>query len=148
MSHRPLQVAATLQRAVQTVLTRGLSDPRVRGLITVTRVEVADDLRDATVYISVRPEEQEALTMHGLKSAAVHIRRHAGELIEMRSLPRLHFKTDRAVKAQASVIAAINKAVGALDGPAPDDNPPTPAQPDDENARDDDTPRNQSEESA
>ena len=147
MSHRHLQVGATLQRAVQTVLTRGLSDPRVRGLITVTRVEVAEDLRDATVFISVVPEEHEDLTMHGLRSAAVHIRHHAGEMIEMRSLPRLHFKADRAIKAQASIIAAINKAVGSLDAPAPAD-APEPAQPDEENDRDADGPRNQSEESA
>ena len=65
----------------------------------------------------------------------------------MRSLPRLHFKADRAIKAQASIIAAINKAVGSLDAPAPAD-APEPAQPDEENDRDADGPRNQSGESA
>ena len=38
MTQRTDQVASTLKRATQMVLTRGLSDPRVQGIITVTRV--------------------------------------------------------------------------------------------------------------
>lgn len=125
MSHRPKQVAASLQRAVQQVISRGLQDPRVRGLITVTEVRVSDDLRDATVLISVSPEEHEKLTLHGVKSATKHIRRQAGEIIRMRSLPTLHFKIDRSSKEHAAVIAAINKAMSELPpaGDTDDDHP-------------------------
>ncbi|MFG0275167.1 MAG: 30S ribosome-binding factor RbfA [Phycisphaerales bacterium] len=114
MSHRPKQVGASLQRAIQQVISRGLQDPRVRGLITVTEVRVSSDLRDATVLISVSPAEHETLTLHGVKSAAKHIRRQAGEIVRMRSLPTLHFKIDRSSKEHAAVIAAINRAVSEL----------------------------------
>lgn len=114
MSHRPKQVASGLQRAIQQVINRGLQDPRVRGLITITEVRVSSDLRDATVMVSVTPEEHEALTLHGIRSAAKHIRRQAGELVRMRTLPTLHFKIDRAGKEQAKIIAAINRAVSDL----------------------------------
>lgn len=130
MSHRPKQVASGLQRAIQQVINRGLQDPRVRGLITVTEVRVSGDLRDATVMISVTPEEHESLTLHGIRSAAKHIRRQAGELVRMRTLPTLHFKLDRAGKEQAKIIAAINRAVSDLP-PAREDDDTSPTEPPD-----------------
>jgi ribosome-binding factor A len=130
VSHRPKQVASGLQRAIQQVLSRGLQDPRVRGLITITEVRVSSDLRDATVMVSVTPEEHETLTLHGIRSAAKHIRREAAELVRMRTLPTLHFKIDRAGKEQAKIIAAINRAVSDLP-PAREESGTSPTEPPD-----------------
>lgn len=107
MSRRVDRLNIELQRAVQQVITRGLQDPRARGLITVTKVEVAKDLRDAAVHISVLPHEHEDLTLHALKDAAKHIRRQAGERVAMSRLPAFHFKLDSTLKKQAGVISAI-----------------------------------------
>ena len=74
MTVRNVQVASIIQRAVQVLLTRGLSDPRVRGLVSVTRVSVTPDLAQATVFVSVIPNTRAELTMHGLRHAAKHIR--------------------------------------------------------------------------
>jgi len=145
VSHRPKQVASELQRAVQSVIARGLQDPRVRGLITVTETRVSQDLRDATIMISVTPEEHQDLTLHGLRSASAHIRRQAGELMRLRSMPSLHFKIDRSSKEQAAVIAAINRAVAGLppaqagpdadqSEPSGDADPETPTQQDEDHA--------------
>ena len=70
MTQRTEQVAATLKKAIQDVIVRGLSDPRAKGLITVTRVEVSPDLADATVFCSVVPHDQEEISLHGLQSAS------------------------------------------------------------------------------
>ena len=107
MSRRTEKLNAEFQRAIQQVITRGLQDPRARGLITVTKVEVAKDLRDASVHVSVLPHEHEDLTLHALKDAAKHIRRQAGELVAMNRLPAFHFKLDSSLKKQAGVIRAI-----------------------------------------
>ena len=40
MPRRPDQVASLIQRAVQAVLGRGLGDPRIRGLVSVTKVRL------------------------------------------------------------------------------------------------------------
>jgi ribosome-binding factor A len=101
------RVAGELQRAIQKVITRGLSDPRVRGLITVTKVEVSGDLRDATVFISVMPHEHEKLTHHAVRDAARHIRRQAGELVALARMPELHFKLDAQMRKQAELIEAL-----------------------------------------
>src|SRR5204863_7128593 len=70
VSRRSDQFGAELTRAVQEVLARGLQDPRVSGLITVTGVNVTENLSDATVSVSVLPEDRQELTLHGLRGAA------------------------------------------------------------------------------
>lgn len=110
MTRRNEQFAAEITRAVQQVLARGLQDPRISGLITVTTVKVTEDLHDATVFVSVLPEKSQDLTLHGLQGAAAHIRRQVGEVINARRLPELHFHLDTSLKKEAAVIRALAQA--------------------------------------
>jgi ribosome-binding factor A len=109
VSHRLEQVGSTLHRAIQDVLARGLSDPRIGGMITVTGVDVSADMKTATVRVSVLPEKRQALTMHGLRDAAAHVRHKVGDLVAMREVPQLWFKLDTSLKRQAEVLDAIAK---------------------------------------
>lgn len=109
MTHRTEQVNSTLQRAVQTVLARGLSDPRIRGLVSVTRVRVDDDLSHATVYVSVMPEEHAELTMHGLRAAAARIRSDVGRAVRIRRMPGLSFRLDDSIKQQARLERSLGE---------------------------------------
>ena len=65
MTQRTEQVASTLKRAVQEVLSRGISDPRIQGLVTVTRVDVSADLANATLYCTVIPMKTDELDIRG-----------------------------------------------------------------------------------
>lgn len=105
--HKREQLASTMQRELQNALARGLSDPRVRGLITVTEVEISPDGKDAVARVSVLPEEHEALTLHGLKAAAGKLRRDVGDRIRTRSLPGLRFEIDKGFKKQKGVMDAL-----------------------------------------
>lgn len=110
MSKRTAQIGDELRRVIQEIIARGLSDPRIAGLITVTRVKVSEDLRSASVGVSVFPAEKEALTMHGLRAASRHIRRRAGDMIAMARLPELEFEVDASVRQQGDVLRAIARA--------------------------------------
>lgn len=129
MSRRLERVISTLQQSVQRVLAKGLSDPRARGLITVTEVNVAEDLRTATIFISVLPEKHQDLTLHALRHAARHIRRETGELMAMHTLPEFDFRLDSRLKQQAAVFDALARAREATPGLA-DPTEPEPPQPD------------------
>jgi ribosome-binding factor A len=107
MPHRPDQVASLIRRAVQTVLGRGLHDPRVRGLVSVTGVRVDPDLSHAAVYVSVLPAERSALALKGLERAAARIQTQVGEAVQLRRVPRLTFHLDESLKKQAEFDAAI-----------------------------------------
>lgn len=109
MSHRPEVMASSIQRAVQQVISRGLQDPRVTGLITVTGVSVTKDLTIAHISISIMPEAKQELCFHGIKAAAKFIRREAGELIETRQLPEFQFRLDTAAKKEAAIIRELDK---------------------------------------
>ncbi|MCH2135028.1 MAG: 30S ribosome-binding factor RbfA [Phycisphaerales bacterium] len=98
-----------LQRALQKRLAKGLADPRVRGLISVTRTSLSPDRADARVWISVLPEAHAQLTLHGLQAAAAKIRKELGETVRMRRLPRLHFLLDDSIKKEAQVLRAIDE---------------------------------------
>ena len=89
MSRRTEQLASTIQLQLQMMLARGLSDPRVRGLITITGVRVTEDLTTAFVSVSVLPAEQQTLTMHGLRAAAAFLRRELGDKIAIPTRPTL-----------------------------------------------------------
>ena len=107
MSQRADRISALLRESIQNVLSRGLSDPRIRGLVTVVGVTVADDLSRATVLISVMPFEHGELTMHGLKAASAHIRRQVGNATAIRRVPELVFKLDTSSARQAKVLDAL-----------------------------------------
>ncbi|MHC4306236.1 MAG: 30S ribosome-binding factor RbfA, partial [Planctomycetota bacterium] len=110
MTHRPDQVASLIQRAVQTVLGRGLSDPRIRGLVSVTGVRVDQALSQAAIYVSVLPAEHADLTLKGLQHAAPRIRTRIGKVVQLRRMPRLSFHLDESIKKQAEFDAALAEA--------------------------------------
>lgn len=109
MSQRTQRVGSVLRDAVQSILTKGLQDPRVRGLITVVKVTVADDLTEATVHVSVMPAEHAELTMHGLRAASAHIRRQIGNATSLGRVPAIGFRLDTSSLKQAGVLEAIAK---------------------------------------
>lgn len=110
MSRRADQVASVLRRALEEVIARGFNDPRIQGLISVTRVSVSADLRNATVGVSVFPHEKGELSVHGLRAAAGHIRRRIGERVSMRAVPQLAFELDESVRKHAEAMKAIARA--------------------------------------
>ena len=110
MTQRTEQVASTLKRAVQEILTRGISDPRVQGLITVTRVDVSGDLANATVYCTVMPSKHEELSLHGLQSASRWIRRQVSDKVRFRRMPQFSFRIDEQLLKQQEVLASIAEA--------------------------------------
>lgn len=109
MSHRGEQTGAAIRKAVQEVIAKGLQDPRVSGLITVTGVNVTGDFAQAVISVSVLPEDREELVLHGLTAGSNYIRRVVGEMIRTKKLPQFIFKIDRSLKKQAAVLKEINR---------------------------------------
>lgn len=102
-----------------------LRDPRIQN-VTVTKVEVSPDLRNAKVHVSVMGEEsKQKLALQGLQSSAGFLQSKVADRIDTRYTPRLEFRLDDGVKksiAIAKLLADVlpDDAADASDGPADD----------------------------
>lgn len=111
MTHRIAQLESTLKKEIGKLLSEGLADPRIRGLISVTSVKLSPDHRLAQVDVSVMPSEHAELSLHGLRHAARHLRNELGRRVRTRAMPRLDFHLDDSLKKQAEVLGEITRAV-------------------------------------
>ena len=131
MSHRIQQVESTLRRALAEVLQSKIADPRIVGLVSITRISVAPDLKNAYVYVSIMPEKYEKRTMAGLRHATRHIQRLTREKVALRAVPHFEFRLDASLKKQAAVEQAIREGVSRTrhSEPVTEDPEPTPQDP-------------------
>lgn len=116
-SDRPAQVAGEIRRALQEELARGLNDPRVQGMVSITEVVMTPDLAEARVRVSILPEDRASLTLSGLRAAAGFLRRRVMDSTRIGRVPRIEFELDERLKRQAALDAALR------DQPADGQNP-------------------------
>ncbi len=103
MARRPERLAEALKEEISEVVGFELDDPRLEG-VTVTDVTVADDLRDAKVFVLVQGDEQEvAGAMKALQNATVFVRQQVAMNLSLRHVPHLHFARDTAEENAARV---------------------------------------------
>lgn len=115
MSGRTRKVESQIREIVgEEVAT--LSDPRIRGLVTVTGVRVSPDLANATVFYSVLSGESAEEAQQGLQSAAGRIQLSLGAQTRLKRTPRLRFEPDPVVE-QATRIESALREVKADDDP-------------------------------
>ena len=103
---RPEKLAEALKVEIAEVVGFELDDPRVE-MVTVTDVTVADDLRDAKVYVLIDGTEAEVNeALKALRHASVFVRQQVTMNLSLRYAPHLHFVRDTAEE-NASRIASI-----------------------------------------
>ena len=108
MSARARKVESRIREIVgEEVAT--LSDPRIRGLVTVTGVRVSPDFANATVFYSVLSEESTEEAREGLQSAAGRIQGALGAQTRLKRTPRLRFEPDPLVERAASLESALRE---------------------------------------
>jgi len=94
---RPSRVAEEIKKEVSTFIPREIKDPRV-GFITVTGVEVTNDLRHAKIFVSVLGgREEEDLTLAALNRAKGLVRSEIGKRIRLRFAPEITFVIDQSL---------------------------------------------------
>jgi ribosome-binding factor A len=98
-SRRPEQVAETLRQMLSDLLLRGeVRDPRV-GLVTVTSVQLTNDLSHARVLVSVPGDDAaRRRALEGLQSAAGFLRSRVARALATRTVPELHIELDKGLE--------------------------------------------------
>ena len=92
---RAERVAQALKKEVGSIIHDELKDPRI-GFVTVTRVELTQDLQCAKIFFSVLGMEKEQLdSKEALESAVGFIKRQIGRRIKLRLVPEIRFIQDK-----------------------------------------------------
>lgn len=92
---RQEKVAEAIKKEVSLIIHDELKDPRL-GFVTVMRVEVTADLRQAKIFFSVLGKDEDyKRTQEALDSALGFIRRLIAQRINLRFVPELIFREDR-----------------------------------------------------
>lgn len=95
MRIRPEKVAHLMRREVADILENRLRDPRLGSTVTVTDVEVTQDLSFARVYVTVLGDEgSRAQAMQTLARASGFVRRELGGRLDLREVPEIRFVYD------------------------------------------------------
>ena len=103
---RAERVSDQMKQEIADILMRKIKDPRI-GFVTVTDVEVADDLRNAKVFVSVYGSDK-ASTLKGLDSASPFIRSELGKRMRMKFVPELLFRYDDSVERGAHIMELLH----------------------------------------
>jgi len=103
---RAERVSDQMKQEIADILMRKIKDPRI-GFVTVTDVEVADDLRNAKVFVSVYGSDK-ASTLKGLESASPFIRSELGRRMRMKFVPELLFRYDDSVERGAHIMELLH----------------------------------------
>ncbi len=102
-THRLARIAEVIREVASTTILFELKDPRVKN-VTITRAEVAADLQNAKVYVSVMgTEKQQKLAIYGLQHAAGFIQSKVAARLAIRYVPVLVFILDLGIKKSVEI---------------------------------------------
>jgi len=104
---RPQRLNAQLVELLAELISRRVKDPRIHG-VTVTGAEVAPDLRNARVYVSLLSGADDWEEVHaGLMAAAPYLRGHLGKMMRVKRIPELDFRYDPSLEEGAHIEALL-----------------------------------------
>ncbi len=104
---RPERVAELVREEILQIVGYELDDPRLLG-VTITDVRMADNLRDAKIFVTVSGTEEEIhQAMKALQHATTYVRRQLAFALELRHAPLLHFVRDTVEERAARVDALL-----------------------------------------
>ena len=102
------RIEEEIKKIVSVLIDRGLEDPRLTGLISVTKVSVTNDLKYCKIYVSMLGTKDTSEAMDALSSAAGFVRKEIGSKIRMHSTPEVKFELDDSMEYGAHIQNIIN----------------------------------------
>lgn len=110
MSRRTERLASIIRAELMQVIMRELNDPRLRGLPSITRVKVAEDLSFADVFVTIMGTSgQQTAALNALKHSAGMMRTRLTKALSIRQTPYLRFQLDENLKKELEVLTLLDQ---------------------------------------
>ena len=122
-TRRQEKVARVVKEAVSDAIAHRLSDPRIEGFVSVTRVEMSPDLRNANVFVSIfgKDEVSQSKTFTAITHAKNRIQSMVAGCVKSKFCPVLHIYRDEVFKKTLETLNLIDKAVSELEEEDPEE---------------------------
>jgi ribosome-binding factor A len=96
--YRKERIREALHTQIGRIIAEQLRDPRIPPIVTVTEVDLAPDLRNATVFVSIFGDEKQCKGgLIALNNAAPFIQKLLGQAVVLKRMPKLFFKSDNSL---------------------------------------------------
>ncbi len=112
---RSQRVSDLLRREIADIIIYRLKDPRI-GFITVTGVDVTDDIKIARVYVSIFQDEERKTTLEILNSAKSFIRSELSKRLRMKFIPSIEFRLDTSIEYGSRIEKLLKEIEGKGEG--------------------------------
>ena len=103
--------AALIRREISDLITSGISNKRIdQSMVTITQVEVSNDLQYCKIFVSLFGEESIKLEVFSaLENATGFLKGELARRLQMRRAPEIVFKLDVGMEKGASVLNLLGK---------------------------------------
>ena len=117
MTRRTERVNGLLRREISQLLSHELNDPRLSGVVSITRVETSTDLGHARVFVSVLGSDKEKQkVLRGVNSATGFMWKELRDRLSLRSMPELQFVLDESIEEAERIFELMDRL--SVEGPA------------------------------
>jgi ribosome-binding factor A len=108
--YRLERLNSLLRQELSELLRREVKDPRLSGMISITGVEIAPDLKYAQVFVSsLGGQEEKASILESLHRAAGFLRGELSKNLRLRYTPDLDFRWDDSIEHGAHILELLDK---------------------------------------
>lgn len=94
---RSQRVSDLIREEIADIIMNKMKDPRL-GFVTVTGAKITEDLKIATIYLSILKEEEKEATLEIINSAKGFIRAELAKRLKMKFIPALTFRIDESLE--------------------------------------------------
>ena len=118
---RQEKIAEAIRQEASVIIHDKLKDPRV-GFVTITRVEIAHDLRFAKIFFSVLGnDEAYKKTKEALDSSLGFVRKLIAQRLSLRFAPEISFYEDRSTEYSVRIDEVLNE-INSIENDVPKEN--------------------------
>ena len=106
---RVQRVQEEMKREISSIIFNDIKDPRVK-FVTVTNVEVPNDLRSAKIFVSLYgTDEEKKLSWEGLNKSLGFMRSEIAKRIRLKFVPELSLHIDNSLDYSDHIQQLLNK---------------------------------------
>ena len=122
MPRRIDRVNQLLRQEISQLLSLQIKDPRLSGVISITRVSTSSDLQGAEVFLSVMGDADTKQTaLDGIRSASTFLRRELRQRLTLRYTPFLKFVLDESYEEADHILGIMDRIKDETPAQSPED---------------------------